>query len=75
MDGMIFLRGAFIDSSIKNIVLFMEDTKGKITVVRNVYKLSDVSEMMAENKFTKISIDKVVYDKSTQTAKVYCMLK
>ena len=72
MDGMIFLRGAFIDSSIKNIVLFLEDSKGKITTVKKISSLSEVNELLVKHNCSKIYITQVIYDRESKSAKVYC---
>ena len=36
MDGMIFLRGVFIDRSVKNVTLYVEDLAHRITVINNI---------------------------------------
>lgn len=72
MDGMIFLRGVFIDRSVKNVTLYVEDSANRITVINNISSIKDVDDCLKSHSACKITINKVIFDKASGTAKVYC---
>ena len=72
MDGMIFLRGVFIDRSVKNVTLYVEDSANRITVINNISSIKDVDDCLKNHSAYKITINKVIFDKASGTAKVYC---
>ena len=72
MDGMIFLRGVFIDRSVKNVTLYVEDSAHRITVINNISSIKDVDDCLKNHSASKITISKVIFDKASGTAKVHC---
>ena len=72
MDGLIFLRGAFIDSSIKKIALYAENANKVVNVV-TINNMDDVNKYMKDNKVSKMLVHKIECDNGA--VRVYCYMK
>ena len=72
MDGLIFLRGAFIDSSIKKIALYAENANKVVNVV-TINNMDDVNKYMKDNKISKMLVHKIECDNGA--VRVYCYMK
>lgn len=72
MDGLIFLRGAFIDSSIKKIILYTKNANKVVNVV-TISSMDDVNKYMKENKVSKMLVNKIEFDNGV--VRVYCDMK
>ena len=72
MDGLIFLRGAFIDSSIKKIALYAENANKVVNVVA-INSMDDVNKYMKDNKVSKMLVHKIECDNGA--VRVYCYMK
>ena len=72
MDGLIFLRGAFIDSSIKKIALYAENANKVVNVI-TINNMDDVNKYMKDNKVSKMLVHKIECDNGA--VRVYCYMK
>ena len=72
MDGLIFLRGAFIDSSVKKITLYAKNVNNVVNVVA-INSMDDVNKYMKDNKVSKMLVYKIECDNGD--VKVYCYMK
>ena len=72
MDGLIFLRGAFIDSSIKKIILYTKNANKVVNVV-TINSMDDVNKYMKDNKVSKMLVYKIECDNGD--VRVYCYMK
>lgn len=72
MDGLIFLRGAFIDSSVKKITLYAKNANSVVNVV-TINSMDDVNKYMKDNKVSKMLVYKIECDNGD--VRVYCNMK
>lgn len=72
MDGLIFLRGAFIDSSVKKITLYAKNANNVVNVV-TISSMDDVNKYMKENKVSKMLVNKIEFNNGV--VRVYCDMK
>ena len=72
MDGLIFLRGAFIDSSVEKITLYAKNANNVVNVVA-INSMDDVNKYMKDNKVSKMLVYKIECDNGA--VRVYCYMK
>jgi hypothetical protein len=74
MDGMIFLRGAFYDPSVKTIKMIISTSTTDMNIVKFT-KMEEVDEYLRKNNYDNFIIFKIYHSSDTGEVEVYCMPK